>query len=125
VGVAMHTVMVVVTARDLEKLSGCDKAVEELVRMPGVERIEISFPEGTSDEVVATLRRNLRDWSGSLDVVKKVSGVGSSTVISLHYCVPQRNAAPAVAGPQRTARRRTSARPTVVPFAPTSGEQVN
>ena len=121
----MHTVMVVVTARDLEKLSGCDKAVEELVRMPGVERIEISFPEGTSDEVVATLRRNLRDWSGSLDVVKKVSGVGSSTVISLHYCVPQRKARSAVAGSRPTARRRTSARLAVVPLAPTSGEKVN
>jgi len=125
VGVAMHTVMVVVTGRDLEKLSGCGKAVEDLVRMPGVERIEISFSEGASDEVVATLRRNFQDWNGSLDVVKKVSGVGSSTVISLQYCVPQRHAPPAAAGPRRTARRRASARLAVVPFAPAPGGRVS
>jgi hypothetical protein len=119
----MHTATVIVTARDLEKLSGCDKAVQELVRMGGLERIEISFNEGATDDIVATLRQNLQDWSGSLDVVKKVSPAGSSTVVGLHYCVPQRSDAPAVTGPQRATRRRKAARPAVVPFAPASGQE--
>jgi hypothetical protein len=122
-GVAMHTVVVIVTARDLEKLRGCETAVHEILRLPGVERIEISLCEEACDDVLAVLRRDLRDWSGSLDVVKKVSPAGSSTVIGLHYCVPQRSDAPAVTGPQRATRRRKAARLAVVPFAPASGQE--
>jgi len=125
VGFAMHAVTVVVTARDLEKLSGCDKAVQELVRMAGLERIEISFCEGAIDEVVSALRRNLRDWGGSLNVVREVSPAGSSAVISLHYCTPQRKATAAVAGAQRGARKRRGARLAVVPPAPAPAGKVN